>query len=140
MRYLLLFASIFAALSWAGCTRHRPSDDEVLEHLLAINTCNAQMYLKQANATVTQSREIEASPDLTPGPTPSFDNRGLRSCYLIAVEGETVTEAIRRHPAIVALGRSCEKFIDINDDVAMAEYDKCIQDGMPSALKSENAR
>ncbi|MGC9991734.1 MAG: hypothetical protein ABSD52_04940 [Candidatus Cybelea sp.] len=124
MRHSVAAALALAGLFLAACSASPPaSDDDVLKHVLAINTCNAKMYVKQARAA------------LRPGPTPSYDDRGLRLCFVATVPDQTLNQKIKRHPAILALGRSCEKLINTQSDAAMAAYQKCIQDGMLEALK-----
>jgi hypothetical protein len=124
VRNFVAVALVVAALFLAGCSGSPPaSDDDVLKHVLAINTCNVRMYVKQADAT------------LRPGTTPSYDDRGLRVCFVATVPTQTLNQKIKRHPAILALGRSCENLIDTQSDAAMASYQKCIQDGMLQALK-----
>jgi hypothetical protein len=123
VRYFVAVALTVAQFFLAGCSGSPPaSDDDVLKHVLAINNCNAKMYIKQADA-------------MRSGPTPPYDNRGLRLCFIATGPTQSLNQKIKRHPAILALGRSCENLIDTKSDAAIAAYQKCIQDGMLQALK-----
>jgi hypothetical protein len=120
-----------------GCSvSQKASDDDVLRHVIAIDDCNGEVAAQQANAQLSALKRFAASPSQTPGPMPSYDNHSLRLCYVSTAASASLNAKIRTHPAILALGRSCEKFIDTGSDEAVALYNKCIQDGMPAALKS----
>ncbi|HEY6486217.1 MAG TPA: hypothetical protein VIX83_07525 [Candidatus Cybelea sp.] len=120
----------------AACGGKTASDDDVLKHVLAINTCYARMYVKQAGAALTQRRAFADSKDLMPVPTPAYDVTGLRACFAARVSHQRLNDRLRTYPAILALGRSCEKYVDLNSDAAIAGYGKCIHEGMPAALDS----
>jgi hypothetical protein len=120
-----------------GCSvSQEASDDDVLRHVIAIDDCNGEVAAQQANASLAALKRFASSPQRTPGPMPTFDNHSLRLCYVGTAATANLNAKIKTHPAILALGRSCEKFIDTASDEAMALYNKCIQDGMPAALKS----
>jgi hypothetical protein len=119
-----------------ACSGSAPaSDDDVLRHVIAIDDCNAQVVTRQQNDSMAALKRLARSPQETPGPMPSFDDHALRLCYVRTVSTASLNAKIEAHPAILALGRSCEKVIDTSSDEAMALYNKCIQDGMPDALK-----
>jgi hypothetical protein len=92
------------------------------------------MYVRQSSAALTQRRAFAGSKDLTADPTPAYDVSGLRACFIARASRQHLNDRLRKHPAILALGRSCEKYLDLNSDDATAEYGKCIRDGMPAAL------
>jgi hypothetical protein len=119
-----------------ACSGSTPSDDEVLRHVLAINTCYARMYVKQSAAALAQHRAFAGSKGLMAAPTPAYDVSGLRACFVARASRQRLNDRLRKHPAILALGRSCEKYVDLNSDDAIAAYGKCIRDGMPAALDS----
>jgi hypothetical protein len=122
----------------AGCSiTQKASDDDVLRHVIAIDDCNGEVAAQQANAQLSALKRFAASPNQTPGPMPSYDNHSLRLCYVGTAATASLNAKIRTHPAILALGRSCEKFIDTGSDEAMALYNKCVADGMPLALRSK---
>ncbi|MFY9718005.1 MAG: hypothetical protein WAK16_00025 [Candidatus Cybelea sp.] len=132
-----IVAFALLALLAAGCSvSQKASDDDVLRHVIAMDDCNGQVAARQADAQLSALKRFAASPNQTPGPMPSFDTHSLRLCYVATAATASLNAKIGTHPAILALGRSCEKFIDTGSDEAMALYNKCIQDGMPAALKS----
>jgi hypothetical protein len=71
-----------------------------------------------------------------PAPTPTYDVSGLRACFVARVSHQRLNDRLRTYPAILALGRSCEKYVDLTSNDAIARYGTCIRDGMPSALDS----
>jgi len=106
--------SLGAGMLCAGltaCSAATPSDDVVLKHVLAINTCYARTHVKQSVS-------------------------GLRACFVARAWRQRLNDRLREHPAILALGRSCEKYVDLASDDAIAAYGKCIRDGMPAALEA----
>jgi len=132
-------AALGAGMLCAGltaCSGSTPSDDDVLRHVLAINTCYARMYVKQSAAALAQHRAFAGSKDLMAAPTPASDLSGLRACFAARASRQRLNDRLRKHPAILALGRSCEKYVALNSDDAIAAYGKCIRDGMPAALDS----
>lgn len=118
----------------AACSGRTTSDDDVLRHVLAINTCYARMYVKQSATALAQRRAFAGSKDIAAVPTPAYDVSGLRRCFVARASRQHLNDRLREHPAILALGRSCEKYVDLKSDDAIAAYGKCIRDGMPAAL------
>ncbi len=103
--------------------------------MLAIDSCYAQLYVTQPTAQLQQAN-TPLAPGQTPAPAPTFDNHALRLCFVAASVSERVNPEIKKHPAILALGRTCEKFDDTGSDEAIAAYQKCIINGMPAALRA----
>ncbi|MFY9631706.1 MAG: hypothetical protein WAJ94_08890 [Candidatus Cybelea sp.] len=135
----LLLSALGLGLLCAGftaCNGSAPSDDDVLKHVLAINTCYARMYVKQSAAALAQRRAFAGSKDPMAVPTPTYDLSGLRACFIARASRQRLNDRLRKHPAILALGRSCEKYVALESDDATVAYAKCIRDGMPAALDS----
>jgi hypothetical protein len=135
MQRAFRFGLILGQCCLTACAGARPaSDDDVLKHILAINSCNATMYIKQTSALLTTSKERLVSSGATPMPTPSYDSRGLRECFVATVPGQTLNPKVRANAGVLAVGRSCEKLIDVHSDSAMVDYNTCIDKGMTAAL------
>ena len=115
MRPLRCLALAVTQLGFAACSGSPPSDADVLKHVLAIDDCYAQVYA-QVYAARTHS---------------------LRLCFVATSATQRVDATVERHPAILALGRSCEKYDDTSSDDAIEKYQACILAGMPAALAAK---
>ena len=102
----LLLSALGLGLLCAGftaCNGSAPSDDDVLKHVLAINTCYARMYVKQSAAALAQRRAFAGSKDPMAVPTPTYDLSGLRACFIARASRQRLNDRLRKHPAILAL-------------------------------------